>query len=189
MILKNSYLKSIEQVVLPVLLILFAFIPFGINAQSHDFIDSKSTKTSKGIFFSPHVLVEIDSVLRGQWIKTTADSLIQSNSNLVLELVEPSVYDLPDLKKISYRISGAGKINFSNENIIILLHSSHSNSKIGDIALAITSDKTVYVNFGHVCGNIIHFMHETTELPQNTLDFFTLFVSDTDQSPWQKWNK
>ncbi len=158
-------------------------------AQNHKFIDSKNQKTNKGSFFPPHTAVEVDSMLREQWIKTEVDSLLRTNWNLDLEVVEPSVYDLPDLKKISYRISGSGRINFVHENIVILLHSSHSNTKIGDIALAITSSKSVYVNFGHVCGNMIHFMHETADLPQNTLDFFTLFVSDTDQSPWKKWNK
>lgn len=102
-----------------------------------------------------------------------ADSLSVRNSESDIEVIEPSIYDLPDLKKVSYRINGGfGIIRCRNEKeIVIGVHSSHEDPMIGDILVAFLENSIIFINTGHVCGNIIHIICLSSSIPEDTEEF------------------
>ena len=48
-----------------------------------------------------------------------------------------------------------------------------------------TNEGKTYVNYGHICGGLIHFYAISGEIPKSSNDFFTHFLSDTDDLKWQ----
>jgi len=80
-----------------------------------------------------------------------------------------------------------GNVTCENGDIIrIVLHSSHTDKEIGDISVAIDTQMRIFVNAGHVCGGIVHFEAKDVLLAKDADDFFSRFVSDTDDKRWQR---
>ncbi len=147
-------------------------------------VDQKENKD-----INPHISLDFDLNKRNEWIIKMADILSKRQTESEIQVIEPSIYDLPDLQKISYRINGGwGLIKCRNEKTITIgVHSSHEDPLIGDVSVAFLEDSSIFVNTGHVCGNIIHFMHISSSIPADTEEFLKNFYSDTDQISWQKW--
>ncbi len=102
--------------------------------------------------------------------------------------VNPQVTRYEDVREVSYRIVDHGSVRCENGDIIhIVLHSSHTDKEIGDIALGIDNHKRVFLNVGHVCGGIVHFETKDDILPASADDFFARFISDTDDEKWSPW--
>jgi len=150
--------------------------------------NTSSVKTEPKLLFNPHKSIKIIEKKRNSWIKKSVDSLFVLSVRDSVEISSPKIIDLPDLKMISYRINRLGRIVFpEGDSILIFLHSAHEDMEIGDVSLAIKSDKSIYVNFGHVCGGIIHFMHLSAAIPMKPINFFETFYADTDDAKWMKW--
>lgn len=182
--LKSTYLIRMVFVVSCVVLCKYS----GLNGQARFMRFGKADQTeNKDV--NPHISLDFDLNKRNVWIKKMADSLSVRNSESDIEVIEPSIYDLPDLKKVSYRINGGfGIIRCRNEKeIIIGVHSSHEDPMIGDISVAFLENNIIFINTGHVCGNIIHFICLSSSIPEDTEEFLKNFYSDTDQISWQKW--
>jgi len=114
----------------------------------------------------------------GVWSKVSEDTLC----------VKPQVTRYEDIREVSYRIVDQGSVRCENGDIIrILLHSSHTDKEIGDIALGIDNHNRVFLNVGHVCGGIVHFESKDDILPASADDFFARFISDTDDEKWSPW--
>ena len=103
-----------------------------------------------------------------------------------LMVVEPIRVTVPEFTMISYRIKGPSGIRCANGDLIYLLpHSSHENPEIGDVCLGFTKNRKIFVNFGHICGGMVHYVSQKGEIPQNASAFFRDFKADTDDMPWQ----
>ena len=181
---KNSYILRMVFVVSFIILCMYT----GLNGQARFMRYGKTgQKETKNI--NPHISLDFDLNKRNEWIIKLADSLSVRNLESDIEVIEPSIYDLPDMQKISYRINGGwGLIKFRDKKtIVIAVHSSHENPLIGDVSVAVLEDNTIFINTGHVCGNIIHFMHLSSSIPADSDEFLKNFYSDTDQISWQKW--
>lgn len=63
--------------------------------------------------------------------------------------------------------------------------SSHENPDIGDVTLAITNKGKVYINRGHICGNVVTF-HSQNKLSRLTaLKFLTNYTEYVDEIPFE----
>jgi len=138
--------------------------------------------------YAAHKSAMIDTLKQKEWINNKTQYMIDSLGFIEMEDLMPNIFDIPDGQKISYKIFGKGRIRFvNNETILIYTHSSHENPEVGDISIAFTDDNNIFVNYGHICGGIIHFEHYSLILPENPEMFFQNFVSDTDDFKWTKW--
>lgn len=99
-------------------------------------------------------------------------------------------YDFGDSRKVSFRIVEYGLIKLENGDwVYIRTHSSHEDETVGDISLAISSDKKLYINYGHVCGGIINFQAYDIQTMISSEEFFRLCKSDTDDQSWEPYKK
>jgi len=144
---------------------LINMIPY-LQGQTR-FMRVLKVEQSENKYINEHTSLEVDKNKRNAWIKKMADSLkivylLKDN-----DLIEPSIIDLPDLKKISYRINGGfGALKCRDETVILVgVHSSHADHGIGDISVALVDQNIIFINKGHVCGNIIHFMSTNLSVP------------------------
>ena len=160
----------------------------GLNGQAR-FMRIEKTNQKEYKEANPHISLDFDLKKRNEWILKIADLWSKGQIGSEIEEIEPSIYDLPDLQKISYRIIGSwGLIKCRDKKTIVIgVHSSHEDPLIGDVSVAFLEDSSIFVNTGHVCGNIIHFMHLSSLIPADTEEFLNNFYSDTDQISWQKW--
>lgn len=134
-----------------------------------------------------HDKKEVNEQAQKAWIKNTL--LKHSSIHLdSLPIVEPDIRILPDFSRCSYRLSENSRIIFKDKSwAAIYINSSHSDKVVGDICILVSSKKKKYVNFGHICGGIIHFESKIGTIPENIKDFVQRFVSDTDKSGWMKY--
>jgi len=187
--MKYSSLKS-TYIIRMIFVMSFLYICeySGLIGQSK-FMRYAKADQAKNKNVNPHTSLDLDLHKRNEWIKKMAVSLSKRNSGSNFEIIEPSFYNLPDLKKVSYRIiNGLGIIKCRNEDeIAIVFHSSHQEPMIGDISVALLDNNVIFINTGHVCGNIIHFISPSLSIPENAEEIFKNFYSDTDQVKWQKW--
>lgn len=141
-----------------------------------------------GKYFSSHSKAFVNLSSRKKWIMSAIKSMksLPDLSNITLS--QPHIIEIPDYQKISYRIQDCQKILFLNgEMVFICLHSVHQDPKVGDVSIAMDSKKNFYVNFGHICGRLIHFERKSSKAPRDIQDFIDNFVSDTDDLKWEKW--
>jgi len=144
----------------------------------------KSSKTAR--YFGPHQSININEKQREAYISKTSQQWIKSQEDTLFELLTAKVVDLSDYKQTSYRVKERGTIRFLNgEEVKIIIHSSHEDGEIGDVSMAITNEGKVYVNYGHICGGLIHFYKKDGEIPSSSNDFFNHYLSDTDDMKWQ----
>jgi hypothetical protein len=147
------------------------------------------------------ILMTVASPLKGQgcetpankakqkkWIKTTIAGLKKDKTLAVVAVTETEIQSVPGFKMISYRVNGPTRILCSGgEWIYFKPHSGHESSDIGDVCIAITEKGRIYINYGHICGGIVHFINKKGELPADASEFFDAFISDTDDKPWIAW--
>jgi hypothetical protein len=137
-----------------------------------------------------HVNTAIDTIAREQYVQSMVKHIMQEiNTNSLPAEARPKLIDVPDFQKVSYRIQGKTMIRCTNGQWIYLLpHSGHNNPTIGDVSIAVTSKGKVCVNYSHICGGLINFASTGINLPTTPADFFSRFVSDTDdEGIWIKW--
>ncbi len=129
----------------------------------------------------------ISDVSRKQWVKETSRELRKFNPENCVNYMEPETMEIDGYFRISYRMTEPGCIRFENGDWIYLVsNSSHFNEKVGDITLAIDNQNRRFINEGHVCAGIIHFIIEEKVEVKSADQFFELFVSDTDSIHWRK---
>ena len=137
-------------------------------------------------YFGPHHSLKVDKEKRNLWILAASEKNSELGSTQVTKVISPVLIDLPDFHQVSYRIHHQGKIKFSNdEEIVILTHSAHENPEIGDVVMAFANDGSIYINKGHVCGGMIHFISHSLSIPPDKDEFFQHFFSDTDDEKWK----
>ncbi len=151
--------------------------------------EKTALKENQDISQTHQTIVIAGNQKREGWIREKVDQLsIWSAASGDTLYVNPQVTRYEDVRKVSYRIADQGSIHCKNGDIIrIVLHSSHTNKEIGDVALGIDNYKRVFLNSGHVCGGIVHFESKDDVLPLSADDFFARFISDTDDEKWQPW--
>jgi hypothetical protein len=128
----------------------------------------------------------INQVERENWIHTTIENLqnIQAPQNETS--IETNITDIEDFFQISYRLQGSGYIHFDNGDWIYLVStSSHDTEQVGDLTLAIDNHGKIYLNEGHICGGIIHFIINDKIAVKAASDFIQHFISDTDDIGWK----
>jgi len=124
------------------------------------------------------------------WLKKTASLLKKMTPDTCSRVSEIKRYDFGDSKKVAFRIVEYGLIKLENGDwVYILTHSSHEDETVGDISMAISSDKKLYVNYGHVCGGIINFQAYDIQSLSSSEEFFRLCKSDTDGISWEPYKK
>jgi hypothetical protein len=127
---------------------------------------------------------------RNGWIQAAAKDLMNKTPDSALQKTSVTELGIEDKIRLSVRVQKQAWIDLPGGNwIYIVTNSSHDDPKIGDVSVAIDNRQNLFYNDGHVCGGIIHF--ETTKLKKlNTgKEFFTNFVSDTDDMMWKKLKK
>lgn len=141
------------------------------------------------VLFSQHVEPKINKTIQQEWIDKTIEEIKKNDSISFINITKPSINSTSEYKKISYRIKDATKIQFPNGDwIFFKTNSTHENEKVGDLSIAITNKNIIYIYYGHVCGGIIHFIHNSDTIPLNSNEFFSNFISDTDSLQWIKRN-
>ncbi|MBW6491944.1 MAG: hypothetical protein K0B15_12205 [Lentimicrobium sp.] len=122
-----------------------------------------------------------------KWLSETIREIKNFGPEKCFNKLEPTITEVEGFYQQSYRLNESGCIFFENGDWIYLVsNSSHNNSGVGDITLAMDNHNRFFKNEGHVCGGIIHFMtNQRTEI-KSARQFFELFVSDTDSKAWQK---
>ncbi len=167
--------------------IIFSLSKFLMMAQTN-ILNNSVLKSDAPVLFNPHSSVKVIENKRIIWVNNMIDSINIISDSEEIEISIPTITDIQDSKMISYRIYQKGKIVFPDGKFIVLvLHSAHGDPEIGDVALAVQKDGFVYINFGHVCGEMVHFVNYSTEIPVSAIDFFKSFISDTDDEKWKKW--
>lgn len=102
-----------------------------------------------------------------------------------LSEARPSINDSPGFQQVKYRIRNKAVIVCQDrERIILVTHSMHQDSSIGDIAVAWVDAHTAYLNYGHICGGLVNYISEKPEIPEDGKDFFSRFYTDTDNQRW-----
>jgi len=120
------------------------------------------------------------------WIREMKKDLARASVDANLPLIEPAVVNVKDYQSVTYRVQARSKIICTNGDwLVIHPHSSHQADEVGDICLALTDKGKFYVNYGHVCGGIIHFQSLDTIKPASAEDFISRFRSDTDDKAWK----
>jgi hypothetical protein len=138
--------------------------------------------------FNEHGSVKADKTRQKEWIEAVLESRHQTE--MMAEEIFPSVSDAKGYEKVNYRVAGPSKIIMGNKDtLFITIHSSHYDPEIGDISLAWCRRGGIYVNFGHICGNLINFMNNNTKLPKSARIFLRDFRSDTDDERWNTLKK
>ena len=138
--------------------------------------------------FAQHHASKVKKALQQKWIKKTIHQLKKDDTMKLLKLTEPAINSAPGFTMISYRINGDTRIQCaSGDWIYFRAHSMHDDSEVGDVCLAITDKGKTFVNYGHICGGIIHFIHKGDQIPHDAHEFQTKFISDTDELAWIKW--
>jgi hypothetical protein len=124
--------------------------------------------------------------LRDAWTSAAIERLLAVGTDDCTNVIEPRVVELDDFFQMSFRLNqDGGCIFFPNGDWIYLVsHSWHEDARIGDLSLAIDSQKRIYYNDGHVCGGIIHFYIGFETQVNSSQDFFQLFMSDCDDCKW-----
>jgi hypothetical protein len=104
--------------------------------------------------------------------------------------IDMKITDIEDFFQISYRLMGDGYIRFENGDWLFLRStSSHLNEQVGDITLAIDNRGEIFINEGHVCGGIIHFITHEKKAVKAASDFIQHFMSDTDDQYWSRLDR
>lgn len=130
----------------------------------------------------------INKLKQKAWIDLKILELISLLDDENIPITVPNVIDIPDLKKLSYKIFNQSKIVLNDtEGLIISCHSVHEDPEIGDVTIGLSSSRLVFVNYGHVCSGVINFENYSLNLPNDSPSFFNNFVSDTDGEKWHKW--
>ena len=168
-----------------VLLTGFLFQCCVVNGQETDSLTAKRINDLWKRNYSDHVTTIIDKKKQDTWINQKmlwmSDSLDIGN----LEFTEPNIIDIPDLQKVSYKIKSCQNIQMlDSSHVSICVHSAHQDPEIGDVCIGKTSENVYFVNYGHVCGGLINFERMALSIPNDSLDFFNSFVSDTDGHTW-----
>ncbi len=128
---------------------------------------------------------ENSELKRSQWIETQSNNLKMLMLDSCSVVVHPQVIEIEDYYRISYRFTSPGCIRFDNgDTVFVTFNSSHDDPDTGDITLAVDNHSRLFVNYGHVCGGIIHFVVDQRVDIHSVDDFFRLTVSGTDAMPW-----
>jgi hypothetical protein len=125
--------------------------------------------------------------LRDAWIQSAVQSLksVRPGENLP-ELKLSRVQEI-GYARIRVRVLEEGRLNIGkNEWVCFRSTSAHEHPETGDITLAMDHKGKIYINLGHVCGEICF---ETSEIPElsNTREFFKYFISAYDKEKWKQY--
>jgi hypothetical protein len=128
----------------------------------------------------------IDQQVKDTWIRETAIMLTQLSGPAEGQIIEKQVTEMEGFYQAGYRVQGSGYISFDNgEWIYLVSNSAHDNEKVGDITIAVDNRGRMYLNEGHVCGGIIHFITNDKTETETGDGFFRHFISDTDNRGWE----
>ncbi|CAN5798282.1 hypothetical protein BH23THE1_BH23THE1_36120 [soil metagenome] len=173
--------------------VFFFYILWAMNPWN-DMVFAQKTPTVFGnppIYSSHHEINDLHTLsrrARKKWINNKVREMKSATWDKNLEFAEFISISTDDIKLNKVRISACNKLSFDNKDtILICTHSIHENPLIGDVSIALLNRKKVYVNFGHVCGGLIHFESPRIPNPENGAQFFSQYVSDTDELKWEKW--
>jgi hypothetical protein len=140
-------------------------------------------------YYSGHDAALVNKKKRKKWINESIRTMKELSSAENIPVSEPHIVDIPDYQKITYRIQDCRTIVLKNgERILICIHSGHEDPEVGDVSVAMDiRKKRFYINYGHICGNLINFEKISVEIPVDSKSFFRFFLSDTDERKWKKW--
>ncbi len=197
--------KYTMQKLLP--LIVFSILLKMLAAQNNHYlpVDEPANKTENTVFphiydLAGHNAIDNDSSPqnahvgqdltdhqeREKWIRETVIILKKLSGPADEQIIEKKVTELDGFFQAGYRVQGSGYIRFDNGDWIYLVsNSAHDNEKIGDITLAMDNKRRFYINEGHVCGGIIHFVTNDKIAVRAATDFTEHFISDTDDAGWK----
>jgi hypothetical protein len=133
-----------------------------------------------------------DPKARKKYIKETIKGLKREQAIRKIQETTPEVTDIEDYQSTSYRVSSKTLIRCTNgDYIIIQPHSSHQDTGIGDVSIAVSNTGGKWVNYSHICGGIIHFKSYDTDLPRSSADFFQRFKGEDDHGKdgWVRWKR
>jgi hypothetical protein len=131
---------------------------------------------------------EVNRSVQKKWIKKTVIELKKNKGLAAMKVTEAAIQSTADFKMVSYRVYGVTKIICTNGDWICFQpHSSHDGKNAGDVCVAITGQGSIFVNYGHICGGMVHYINNKGELPSTPADFFSSYISDTDEKHWEKW--
>lgn len=129
----------------------------------------------------------IDSTKRIAWIEHSIDSLLRNFSNIDLKKVEIYQRQREEQLYLTCRIINAGYITAGIDTCYLFLFSSHQNPAVGDVIIAISDKRKVYVNNGHVCGGIVHFQSFKISKPSSFQEFIAHFSPEISPSIWRQY--
>jgi hypothetical protein len=156
-----------------------------VNGQESDSLTTQRINDLWKRNYSDHVTALIDIKKQEIWINQKMLCMRDTLDVATLEYAEPNIINIPDLQKVSYKIKSCQNIQMlDSSHVSICVHSAHQDPKIGDVCIGKTSENVYFVNYGHVCGGLINFERMALSIPNDSLDFFNSFVSDTDGHTW-----
>jgi len=128
---------------------------------------------------------QADARSQKKWLKQQVKELLAFSPAENLTPVAALTVDLGEYKIQSFKIKGETLIRFDDNSwIYIKSHSSHEDTLIGDISIAMSDTREFYINNGHICGGIIHFICKSDNPPLSKSEFIDCYVADTDDQPW-----
>ncbi|MBC7886101.1 MAG: hypothetical protein H7X99_11545 [Saprospiraceae bacterium] len=168
--------------------IIIFFCSVRIIGQDENMPDAGSPhlqqKIEKRSIQEPNV---INQQKRTEWIISRALMMKMNQDNNAESFIKPTFIQMPDYSVIDFRIQEGSKVICSNKEVIrFSVHSSHEDAEIGDVSVGMDMDDNLYVNYGHVCGGMVHFESFSSKHPESAEAFFTTFVSNTDDEKWHK---
>jgi hypothetical protein len=130
----------------------------------------------------------INDEKRLDWIVASEAKLEHCINNKNLQVIESREIVLEDYYQHSYRLIEEGYVEFSDGSCLCMItNSSHRDPYVGDLTLAMDREGRMYINQGHICGEIIHFIIEEKLEIKSSEEFLRYFVSDTDDSGWLRY--
>lgn len=139
-----------------------------------------------------HVNAPIDRKVQQKWIRQVVKDLKNYNPLDTSASIPPEIINIPDYTSASFRVIGQAFIKCTNGDwVFILTNSSHENTEVGDVSIAITNRRKVRINYSHICGGIIHFKSSEPTAPESANDFFRRFIGEDEESSalWKKKRK
>jgi hypothetical protein len=122
-----------------------------------------------------------------RWIDKTSKYLAEKKHKLNFPILELSDLEHEDFYLLRTRLIKKGKMEFADGGFLFFMsHSNHENPAIGDLTIAMDEKNNFYINEGHICGDIIHFVTHKKMNDLLSSDFISQFFSDTDQKKWKE---
>lgn len=159
----------------------------------HDLISSARSLLLIGMLgialqpaFAQHESTNVNVAVRQEWLQGALDRMTAFRPGP--ETTRIDIFDLKHFERnqLACTVLPSCYVKIGDTNwVYFVLHSAHRDPEIGDLALAIDQDGSVFECKAHVCGSTSGFITDSLEMPLTSKDFFKLFYSDDpSKSHW-----